>query len=257
MKTLASLLTLAVAVVFATAQPDFVSAQPWKTPPSSPPVGADGRDRHHFDVPQDLVVCTGWHALCSIATDCRVKGDTADCDCLQVNETHIVMTGEIQDPVAKRLTLGKCTVAHPCDVDEAPVCKAIADGKYRVSGVRYDWVSTYSYRGWCGVLPKFRPCEPGTQGYAGDSVWAICDVAPCTENPHPYDANRPLTCQCRVVGNEAFVGTNGSCSGDRGGIMSSFAMSAWNFQSNAYTLPVPGYEWVQGACAAYRSDPLD
>ena len=115
-------------------------------------------------MPQELVVCTGWHALCSIATDCRVKGETANCDCLQVDEMYIVMTNEIQDAAVKRQTLAKCTVGHPCDPDDAPVCRAIADGRYRVNGVRYDWVSTYSYRGWCGVLPKFEKDNIATRG---------------------------------------------------------------------------------------------
>ena len=60
----------------------------------------------------------------------------------------------------------------------------------------------------------------------------------------------------RVVRNVAFVGTNGSCTGDNGGIMSSFPLSAWDFRSNRYPIPVPGYEYVQGACAPLTSDPL-
>ncbi len=257
MKRLVDLFTLAAAVFLATASFPVVNAQSLKASPSTPPMGTDGRTRHHVDVPQELVVCTGWHALCSIATDCRVKGEQADCDCLHVDEPHIVMTNAIQDAAVKRQTLSRCTVSHRCDVDEAPVCKAIADGKYRVHGVRYDWVSTYSYRGWCSVVPKFTPCDPMAPSYSGNTTWAICDLAPCTERAEPFDANRPLTCQCRVMQNESFVGTNGSCTGDRGGIMSSLAMSAWDFQKNTYALPVPGYEWVQGACAAYKSDPLN
>jgi hypothetical protein len=216
----------------------------------------ENRTRKIRDVPQDFVVCTGWHALCSASTDCQRIGNIANCDCLRVNETHIVATSEIQDPVAKRLTLAKCTNKRPCDVDQAPVCKAIKYGKYKVDGVKYDWVSTYSYRGWCGLLEQgLIACKPGTEGYIGDSAWAICDVAPCTEIENPSDPEKPLSCQCRVEENTAFVGIHDSCTGDNGGIMSSMTIEAWDFENNTYTFPMPGYEYVQGACAPLTSDP--
>ncbi|MCM2351767.1 MAG: hypothetical protein NDI69_17250 [Bacteriovoracaceae bacterium] len=78
--------------------------------------------------PEDFVVCTGWHALCSASPDCKMNGEKTDCDCMRVNESHIVATGEIQDPLIKRLTLARCTKKHPCAVDQAPVCKAIKYG---------------------------------------------------------------------------------------------------------------------------------
>ena len=60
---------------------------------------------HNFiEVPQEFVVCTGWHALCSNSTDCTINGDKAYCDCMRVNETHIVYTREIQDAVVKTQT---------------------------------------------------------------------------------------------------------------------------------------------------------
>jgi hypothetical protein len=186
-----------------------------------------------------------------------VNGDEANCDCLRVNETHIVETTEIQDAAVKRLTQAKCTNKHPCDVDQAPVCKAIKHGKYKVNNVEYDWVSTYSYRGWCSLLPKLRACDQHATGYTGDLYWAICDAAPCTESQNPSNPDRPLICQCRVVQDTPFVGTNGTCTGDRGGIMSSFPLWAWDFQRNTYPIPVPGYEYVQGACAPLTSDPLE
>jgi hypothetical protein len=52
------------------------------------------------------------------------------------------------------------------------------------------------------------------------------------------------------------VGTDGSCIGENGGIMSSMLASAWDFQNNTYTFPMPGYQYVQGACAPLKSDPL-
>ena len=209
------------------------------------------------DAPQEFVVCTGWHALCTASTDCAMEGDKAYCDCLRVNEAHIVATSEIQDSAAKRLTALQCTHEHPCAVDQAPVCKAIRYGQYKVDHVKYDWVSTYSYRGWCGLLQRgMKACDPGAKGYAGDSYWAICDAAPCSEIEHPSDPERPLSCQCRVVKDEPFVGTDGSCTGEEGGIMSSMPLWAWDFQHNTYPFPMPGYEYVRGACAPVESDPF-
>jgi len=207
------------------------------------------------DVPQDFVVCTGWHALCADSTDCQMLGNIATCDCSRVNETHIVATSEIQDPAAKRLTLARCTSKHPCNIDQAPICKAIMDGQYKVNHVKYQWVSTYSYRGWCSLLERLTACDPQADGYMGDSSWAICDLAPCTEIENPYDPEKPLSCQCRVEENTAFVGMNGGCTGDSEGIMSSMPIWAWDFENNTYTFPMPGYEYIQGACAPLASDP--
>jgi hypothetical protein len=33
-------------------------------------------------------------------------------------------------------------------------------------------------------------------------------------------------------------------------------LSGWDFQNNTYLFPMPGYEYVQGACAPLKSDPL-
>ena len=213
---------------------------------------------HNFiDVPQEFVVCTGWHALCSASTDCIMHGDKADCDCMRVNETHIVETSEIQDTVAKNLTQTKCTSKHPCDVDQAPVCNAIKYGQYSVDNVTYDWVSTYSYRGWCGLLKRnLTACDQNATGYSGDRYWAVCDGAPCTENQNASNPDKPLICECRVK-NETFVGMNGSCTGDNGGIMSSMPLWAWDFRNKTYPFSMPGYEYVQGACAPLKSDPLE
>jgi len=210
---------------------------------------------HKFNLPQELVVCTGWHALCSASFDCQMNGDTADCDCLRVNEPHIVQTSAIQDAAVKRLTQIKCTNEDPCDIDQAPVCKAIKYGQYKVDQVKYDWVSTFSYRGWCSLLEmKPQPCDQTEEGYTGDEYWAVCDGAPCTENPDPFDPERPLTCECRVE-DGPFVGINGSCNGDNDGIMSSSPMKTWDFQTNSYRIPVPGLKYVEGACAPLASDP--
>src|SRR5512139_170472 len=80
-------------------------------------------------VPQETVVCTGWHALCSFATDCKVVSDTqANCNCWKVKEQYIVVAADISDAAVREATLTACTSAHPCDVDESPVCKAIQEG---------------------------------------------------------------------------------------------------------------------------------
>lgn len=214
--------------------------------------GADKGTNSSSVVPQELVVCTGWHALCSGSTDCQMNGDTADCACWRVNETHIVMTGEIQDPAVKRRTEVRCTSKHPCDVDEAPVCQAIRDGQYEVDGVAYDWVSTFSYRGWCGLYEP-KACDQSEAGYGGDRYWAICDVAPCTEIDDPSDPDRPLSCHCRVQ-DTPFVGTKDSCTGENGGIISAMPLWVWDFDNNTWRIPVPGYDYVQGACVPLNSD---
>jgi len=216
----------------------------------------DNGTNSSIDVPQEFVVCTGWHALCSASPDCKMHGDKADCDCMRVNETHIVETSEIQDTVAKNLTQTKCTSKHPCDVDQAPVCNAIKYGQYRVGNATYNWVSTYSYRGWCSLLmQKPKACDQSATGYIGERYWAVCDAAPCTENLNPSNPDKPLKCQCRVK-DTPFVGLNDSCTGDNGGIMSSMPLWGWDFRNDTYRFPMPGYEYVEGACAALKSDPL-
>jgi hypothetical protein len=197
-------------------------------------------------------------ALCTASFDCKmdVSGETADCDCMRVNETHIVETSAILDTAVKRLTQSECTDKHPCDIDQAPVCKAIKYGQYKVNKIKYEWVSTYSYRGWCDLLAmKLIPCVPGEDGYPEDLHWAVCDGAPCTENPNPSDPDKPLSCHCRVE-DTPFVGIDGSCTGENGEIISSFPLEVWDFQNNTYRIPMPGYEYVQGACAPLGSDPL-
>lgn len=185
-----------------------------------------------------------------------MNGDEATCDCLRVNEKHIVETDAIQDVAVKHMTQLHCTNAHPCETDEAPVCKAIQNGQYEVDEKKYRWVSTYSYRGWCSLLePKPIPCDTSAPEYKGDMYWAICDAAPCTEIGSPSNPDKPLSCRCRVQ-KTPFVGPNGRCIGDNGGIMSSFPLEGWDFENNTYRFTMPGYDYVRGACASLKSDPL-
>lgn len=251
-------LVLTSLVFLAVAHITLVNAQAQNGSQRVAQVGETGNHSvHKFkDIPQEFVACTGWHALCSASPDCRMNGDMADCDCMRVNETHIVETSSIQDTAVKHLTRAKCTKQHPCDVDQAPVCKAIKYGQYKVDNVKYDWISTFSYRGWCSLLEvNPQPCDQAEDGYTGDLIWAVCDGAPCTENPDPFDPQRPLTCQCRVE-DGPFVGIGGSCTGANGGIMSSSPLWTWDFQANTYRIPIPGLEYVQGACAPVESDPF-
>jgi hypothetical protein len=251
-------LVLKLLVFLSIANVNFVNAQVQKAAQPVAQVGekTDSSTHNFINVPQAFVVCTGWHALCTASYDCKMNGYKADCECLRVNETHIVETTAIQDTAVKRRTRAKCTNEHPCDVDQAPVCKAIKYGRYKVDNVKYDWVSTYSYRGWCNLL-KLEPiaCDQNAIGYSGDLYWAVCDAAPCMETQNPSNPDKPLSCQCRVE-NTPFLGVNGSCTGDNGGIMSSSPLWAWDFQNNRWRIPIPGYKYVQGACAPLKSDPL-
>jgi hypothetical protein len=242
-------LVLRSLVFLAIASFTFVNAQAQKAPQPMAQVGGNSSTHNS---PQVFVVCTGWHALCTASPNCQMNPakDKADCDCMRVNETHVVATDSIQDPAVKRLTLIRCTTEHRCDVDEAPVCNAIKYGQYEVDGVKYDWVSTYSYRGWCSLLkPPPRDCN------TGDLHWAFCDAAPCTEIQNPSNPDQPLSCQCQVV-NSQFVGLNGSCTGENGAIISSSPDETWDFEKNTYKFPIPGLEYVNGACAQLGSDPL-
>lgn len=217
----------------------------------------DSSDPELADLPQLFVVCTGWHALCTASTDCQMNNINANCDCWRVKETNIVETTAIRDIPVQRLTWAQCTIGRPCAVDQAPICKAIKSGEYTVNNVKYEWVSTYSYRGWCSLLQRnLKACYPGAPGYTGDRNWAACDAAPCTEIRNPSNPDRPLSCQCQVVEDKPFVGTNGSCRGDNGGIISSMPAWIWDFQNNTYRIPMPGYEYVKGACAPLNSDPF-
>jgi hypothetical protein len=195
---------------------------------------------------QGTVECTGWHALCSLATDCKVVNEEhADCPCWQVNEQYVVVTADISNPDIKEETQSGCTSAHPCAVDESPVCQAIKSGNYTVDGHRYEWVSTYSYRGWCENWKPVR-CDA--------APWADCMTSPCVENhDRRTDHDRPLVCRCNVK-TESFVGTDGRCKSRRGEVMSTINQKFWNFHDKKFTLDMPGYEYVQGACAPIHSD---
>ena len=38
-------------------------------------VGNETDNGTYIDVPQDFVMCTGWHALCTDSNDCKMHGD--------------------------------------------------------------------------------------------------------------------------------------------------------------------------------------
>jgi hypothetical protein len=191
---------------------------------------------------QTTVVCRGWHALCDFATDCEVVGSQANCACWKVQEPYIIETKKIQDPTVKYWTQAVCTTSQPCDVDEAPVCKMIKLGQFKVKGVKYPWVSTFSYRGWC---ENWNPVS------CDAAPWADCMSAPCTVIENPTDPERPLSCQCRMK-DSAFIGPQGSC--EPGKVMSTIPKASWNFKKATFSAPMPGYDYVKGACAALQSD---
>jgi hypothetical protein len=53
----------------------------------------------------------------------------------------------------------------------------------------------------------------------------------------------------------AFVGTKDSCTGENGGLISAIELQYWDFEKGSFSVPVQGYEYVQGACATLKSDP--
>jgi hypothetical protein len=213
---------------------------PWASPVLAGPLPVPP------ETPQAVVECLGAHALCNASIDCQRQGTSkALCPCWNVNERHLVQTEKIQDELVRLETQRRCSKGSPCGVDEAPVCRVIREGRYRVDKVTYPGVSTFSYRGWCQT---FRPvsCE------AKSGPWADCMAAPCQRNPNNPD--RPWTCQCRIQ-NEAFVGINGRCDSPAGQVMSTFERPLWNFNTGAFSVPLPGNEFVNiGACRFLRSD---
>lgn len=198
-------------------------------------------------IPQAVVECRGAHALCNASIDCQRQGKSkALCPCWNVNEPHLVQTEKIQDELARLETRRRCTKATPCAIDEAPICRVIQEGRYRVDKVTYPGVSTFSYRGWCQT---FRPISCAAQ----QGPWADCMGAPCQRNPSNPD--RPWTCACSLQHN-AFVGINGRCDSPAGQVMSTFARPLWNFETGAFSVPLPGNAFVNiGACRFLRSDP--
>jgi hypothetical protein len=185
--------------------------------------------------PQQFVVCTGQHALCSFATHCELSADGthASCNCWDVNDTFIVNTAAILDASAKQATLAACTDAHPCATNEAPVCTAIASHQFMVNGVSPARVSAFSYVDFC---KRFNPvsCSAGP--------WASCMTAACDVTNK--DPNKPLTCSCPVI-KSPFIGVQGSCEQPRNTVMSTIP-ATFNFSA------LPGSAFVLEACQALR-----
>jgi hypothetical protein len=201
---------------------------------------------------QEAVECTGWHALCDFAVDCRVNLDgTASCACWRVNENYMVGVSNIKNSGLKAATQAACTKDYPCGVDEAPVCAAIQSGTYTVDGDarEYEWVSTYSYRGWCDHWNPVR-CEGREAG-----PWADCMTSPCIETKGRIgNPDRPLTCRCTIE-TSAFIGSMGSCRTRPGEVMSTIPRVSWDFRNAEFAFPMPGYdEYVKRACGRLRSD---
>ena len=203
------------------------------------------------DPPQETVECSGWHAVCALATDCKLAAlatgpapPTATCDCWKVTEQHMVMTSNIKNETfgnvqMKELTQAVCTNNHPCGLDEAPVCSAI-----KAMVPNDHWVSTFSYRGWCKNWDPVK-CE---------GLWADCMTSACTESQKPKDPNRPLSCHCTLHASR-FVGTNGRCSAQPSTVMSTIRIETWDFDNNTFAFSVAGDDYVKEACSPIKSDP--
>ena len=200
------------------------------------------------DSPQVTVECTGWHALCDFAADCAIgpnvpQGKTK-CECWRVSERHIVVTEAIKDETfgpdsqVKERTQKTCTQQQPCGLDEAPVCQAIK------SVPANEWVSTYSYRGWCA---KWKPV-------ACFGLWADCMTSACNVTKSPRDPNRPLSCYCALK-HSGYVGTVGSCNVAATTVESTFRIELWDFENKEYRFDMPGNEYVnREACQPLTSD---
>ena len=200
------------------------------------------------DMPQINVECTGWHALCSMATGCEVSGGYANCSCWRVTERHVVVVAFIKDDTfgwhVKEATQQQCTISHPCALDQAPVCKAI-----KSLLLSDKWVSDFSYRGWC---ENWKPV-------ACNGVWSDCMTSPCSDDHDPNDP-RPLKCQCTLRGadvNDApYVGSDGTCNNPPGTVISTIPQNSWDFQRNMFSFPFPGNEYATTeACKQLKSDP--
>ena len=82
---------------------------------------------------------------------------------------------------------------------------------------------------------------------------------PCTENTDPKaDPDRPLICQCRVVRDQPFVGSDGRCKSKKGIVMSTINQGFWDFENKRFNMPMPGNRLVNSsACQPIASDPAE
>ena len=115
-------------------------------PPAEPPAAA----------PQARVQCTGPHTLCTHAPCEMVTPTSAVCHCVAVNDTYEVSLDEILNGTLQAETKARCTEASPCELNAAPVCRAVREGGVfggRAAGP--GMVSTFSWAGWCEVNGKY------------------------------------------------------------------------------------------------------
>ena len=86
---------------------------------------------------------------------------SAICHCIAVNDTYEVSLDEILNATLQAETKARCTVASPCELNAAPVCRAVREGG--VFGGRAaapGMVSTFSWAGWCEVNGKYGISTP-------------------------------------------------------------------------------------------------
>ncbi len=67
-------LVLKTLVFLAIANLNFANAQARNAPQTVAQVGEKADSSTH-NLPQEFVVCTGWHALCSASLDCKMNAD--------------------------------------------------------------------------------------------------------------------------------------------------------------------------------------
>lgn len=185
--------------------------------------------------PQDRVLCSGPHVLCSLAP-CEIKDDaTAICRCVEVNDTYAVSLSEIRNDDVSAATKARCTASSPCSLDSAPVCEAIKRGNIEFGSVRVEpgMVSTFSWGGWCSAT-EFDPSRPAV---CSPSPWAACMTAPCRRNK---DGGGSVDCQCTWQNSSwiDFRGGGKECSKMVSSVPADFDMQQMPFASQ-----------VLGACA--------
>lgn len=178
--------------------------------------------------------CSGAHVLCSMA-ECSIehdKGNTAICSCLQQNSTHTVAVDQIRNATIARQTAKRCTAETPCAVDDAPVCRAMAEGS--VFGGQHTapgMVSSFSWGGWCEVAASYKPDAPTV---CPTSPWAACMSAPCWHAP-----GGGVSCKCTWA-NSSWLDIRG----DRCGSNTVVSSVPGSFDMRI----LPGSQYVLPAC---------
>eukprot|EP00747_Dinoflagellata_sp_TGD_P184752 gnl/TRDRNA2_/TRDRNA2_40671_c0_seq2.p1 gnl/TRDRNA2_/TRDRNA2_40671_c0~~gnl/TRDRNA2_/TRDRNA2_40671_c0_seq2.p1 ORF type:complete len:224 (-),score=20.35 gnl/TRDRNA2_/TRDRNA2_40671_c0_seq2:6-677(-) len=184
--------------------------------------------------PQARVQCHGPHALCTMASCSEASHDpitltaTMTCDCWFVNSTFAVSQDEILNSSVQSATRSSCTTAHPCQVNEAPVCSAIAEGSvFLGQRTAPGLVSAFSWEGWCSRV------QHHTAKVCSASPWAACMTAPCSR----HSESGKVSCTCPVTESQWIDFDGGGCSRYISTVPAGFDMRV-----------IPGSEFALQAC---------